>query len=135
MHKNQSSFLSPFNDNLSAIKRCYSIPLCWCNSRSGECINFILDILFSSHIKKRIKIRNFRWILGATLLSIMFAVLFAGIIAFCRQSRKGGKTSPFQTTQNCQNPVYFCLKIRKMTKYIHKTVRNLFFVRPWLLLT
>lgn len=30
-----------------------------------------------------------RWILGATLLSIMFAVLFAGIIAFCRQSRKG----------------------------------------------
>uniref|UniRef100_A0A914RMF3 Protein tweety homolog n=1 Tax=Parascaris equorum TaxID=6256 RepID=A0A914RMF3_PAREQ len=30
-----------------------------------------------------------RWILCVTLLSIMLVVLFAGVIAFCRQSKKG----------------------------------------------
>ncbi|VDN56253.1 unnamed protein product [Dracunculus medinensis] len=32
---------------------------------------------------------NFRWILCTILLSIMFVVLFAGIIGFCRRSKKG----------------------------------------------
>uniref|UniRef100_A0A915Q0V1 Protein tweety homolog n=1 Tax=Setaria digitata TaxID=48799 RepID=A0A915Q0V1_9BILA len=41
----------------------------------------------SSLYTQRIELE--RWVLCATLLSIMLVVLFAGVIAFCRQSRKG----------------------------------------------
>uniref|UniRef100_A0A1I7VJ83 Protein tweety homolog n=1 Tax=Loa loa TaxID=7209 RepID=A0A1I7VJ83_LOALO len=41
----------------------------------------------SSLYTQRIELE--RWVLCATLLSIMLIVLFAGVIAFCRQSRKG----------------------------------------------
>ncbi|KAM3726702.1 Protein tweety [Dirofilaria immitis] len=41
----------------------------------------------SSLYTQRIELE--RWILCATLLSIMLIVLFAGVVAFCRQSRKG----------------------------------------------
>ncbi|KAL3981601.1 Tweety family protein [Acanthocheilonema viteae] len=41
----------------------------------------------SSLYTQRIELE--RWVLCATLLSIMFIVLFAGVIAFCRQSKKG----------------------------------------------
>ncbi|MCP9266236.1 Protein tweety-like [Dirofilaria immitis] len=47
----------------------------------------LADSQRSSLYTQRIELE--RWILCATLLSIMLIVLFAGVVAFCRQSRKG----------------------------------------------